>query len=376
MSGRVVICRSNPIAPDPRVEKEARSLSGAGYSVTVLAWDRSGQLPKHQICDGATIIRMALKADYARGLLNILPLLRWQLGLLSWLLKHRRGYDLIHACDFDTILPALLVKMLFGKKVIYDIFDFYADHLRATPHIIKIFIRSIDLWAIGVANAIILVDESRLNQIESSKPKRIAFIYNSPEEDQMPCSKKEKSNSELRIGYVGLLQVERGLLKVLEIMQKHPAWFLDIAGFGGDEAKIVNASAELSNVKFHGRVTYQKALEISNNVDVLFALYDPRIPNHRYSSPNKVFEAMMLGKPIIVASGTNMDQIVSVVESGLVVEYDNLHSIELAFEHLSQNPELLEELGGNAREAYDEKYSWKIMQQRLLDLYHSLLPIN
>lgn len=42
---KVVILRSNPVAPDPRVEKEARALSGAGYSVIALGWDRSAALP-------------------------------------------------------------------------------------------------------------------------------------------------------------------------------------------------------------------------------------------------------------------------------------------------------------------------------------------
>ncbi len=61
-------------------------------------------------------------------------------------------YDVIHACDFDTILPAILIKSLYGKRLVYDIFDFYADHLRATPMIIKMIIRRVDLWAIGRAD--------------------------------------------------------------------------------------------------------------------------------------------------------------------------------------------------------------------------------
>ena len=51
---------------------------------------------------------------------------------------------MVHACDFDTILPALMCKWLWKIKVIYDIFDFYADHLRATPNLIKRMIRAVD----------------------------------------------------------------------------------------------------------------------------------------------------------------------------------------------------------------------------------------
>ena len=53
-------------------------------------------------------------------------------------------------------------------------------------------------------------------------------------------------------------------------------------------------------------IDYESALELYAKCDLMFALYDPAIPNHRYSAPNKVYEAMLLGKPIIVAEGTGV----------------------------------------------------------------------
>ncbi len=58
------------------------------------------------------------------------------------------------------------------KMVIYDIFDFYADHLRRTPKIIIRIIRSVDLWAIGQSDAVIIVDDARVKQIEDSSPRK------------------------------------------------------------------------------------------------------------------------------------------------------------------------------------------------------------
>lgn len=129
----VIFCRSNPVAPDPRVEKAARVLSKVGYTITIVGWDRSGELPLIEKKDYATVVRVRIKAAYATGLANLPSLIHWELSLLGWLLFHYKEYQLIHSCDFDTILPALTMKWLFGKKVVYDIFDFYADHLRKTP---------------------------------------------------------------------------------------------------------------------------------------------------------------------------------------------------------------------------------------------------
>ncbi len=381
MKSRLVICRSNPIAPDPRVEKEARTLSQAGYDVTLIGWDRTGKLPQKDEVQGIPCVRLPIKAEFAAGMLNLPNLLRWQWGLLSWLIRHRQTYDLIHACDFDTIVPALVCQRIWRKKVVYDIFDFYADHLRATPEWIKKTIRAIDLRCVNKADAVVLADDSRWEQIRGSKPRRSAVIYNSPEDfhpgspdwketDQTPSQRRD--NSLLHIVYIGLLQVERGLFELFGVLRRHPQWSLDLAGFGGDEVRILEQLQGMSNINWHGRISYQESLQLSMAADTLIATYDPAIPNHRYSSPNKIFEAMMLGKPIVVAQDTNMDRIINQAECGLVVTYGDESALESALQRLEIEPELCQHLGANARKAYESTYSWKIMQARLLKLYAEL----
>jgi predicted deacetylase len=129
---RVVITRANPLAPDPRVMKTARTLREGGYGVVLVGWNMAGDQPDFERLDGFACHRLAVPARFGRGLVNMFHQLRWQIGLLGWLARHRNEYDVIHACDFDTVLAALCCKSIFRKKVVYDIFDFYADMLRAT----------------------------------------------------------------------------------------------------------------------------------------------------------------------------------------------------------------------------------------------------
>ena len=379
MKPRVLICRSNPIAPDPRVEKVARTLAGAGFLVTLLGWDRTGTLPLQSLEEGLQVYRLPIRAKYGHGLANLPGLLRWQWRLINWLVHHRSEYDLIHACDFDTILPAWFTKILWSKKVVYDIFDFYADHLRATPAFIKALIRAIDLRAIAWVDALILADDSRREQIHGAKPKRLAIIYNTPEDlsevkESQPNQGQDfrTSNAALRLAYVGLLQKERGLFQMLEILNRHPEWSLDLAGFGGDSEEIHDIARQMPNVRWHGRIPYDQALCLSQAADVLFATYDPAIPNHRYSSPNKVFEAMMLGKPVIVARNTNMDHIIRQENCGIIIEYGNLNELETAITLFKNDPGLRLRLGENGRRAYQTTYSWINMQSRLITLYNEV----
>jgi len=374
MAARIVICRSNPVAPDPRVAKTARTLAGQGYSVQIVCWDRMGMLTEQDKLAGSDedilIHRLRILGEFGHGLGNLPGLLRWQWGLLHWLATHRHEYDLIHACDFDTVLPAWVCKLLWKKGLVYDIFDFYADHLRATPEVLKKMIRWIDLWMIGKADAVILADDSRREQIASARPKRLEIIYNSPESvASIAVEQKATDSSGLRLAYVGLLQEERGLFEILAVLEMHPAWELDLAGFGGDEAKILAKANQMNNVHWHGRVAYEEALRLSQAADILFATYDPAIPNHRYSSPNKLFEAMLLSKPIIVSRDTNMDRIVERLDCGVVVEYGDVTQLDVALTRLYLDKGYRTRLGENGQRAYEAEFSWAIMQSRLIRLY-------
>jgi glycosyltransferase involved in cell wall biosynthesis len=327
---------------------------------------------------GSTCYRLPIRAQYGSGARNLPALLRWQAGLLRWLIAHHNEIDIIHACDFDTVLPALWCKQRYGVRVVYDIFDFYADHLRGVPGWLKNMIRSADLRVVNRADAVILVDESRFAQIAGAKPRRSAVIYNSPEDmlDQI----EHKANGDtlrgsrprLCIIYAGLLMVERGLLELISILPRHPDWRFDLAGFGGDEDRIVSAAEKTPNVRWHGRLPYASVLDLNFSADVLLATYDPSVPNHRYASPNKVFEAMMLGKPVVVARDTNMDAIISAHQCGLVVTYGDVACLENTLQRLAEDDELRKDLGRKGRIAYETTYSWAIMKERLLRLYHEV----
>jgi glycosyltransferase involved in cell wall biosynthesis len=372
---RVLICRSNSLVSDPRVDKVARALAGAGYAVQLVGWDNSGALPLVEDCQGIRVERIRIIVKNTRGLGLVPYELRWQAALTFWLFRRRAAFDVIHACDFDTILPALLCKRIWGMRVVYDIFDFYADMLRATPGFLKRWIRFFELRAIDRSDAVILADDSRREQITGSHPQRIAVIYNSPEaifeRGSNPPTPLPQSDG-LQIAYIGNLQVERGLLELLAVLARHPEWKLDLAGFGPDEIHIAAAAEKLPNVTWHGRIAYARALELNALADVMVATYSPAIPNHRFSSPNKLFEAMLLAKPIIVARDTNIDRIVQAEGCGLVVNYGDLPALEEVLVQLQHDPTLRQRLGEQGRKAYENSYAWSHMKIRLLKLYQDL----
>lgn len=367
---RVVICRANGVAPEPRVEKTTRTLQKGGHIVQILGWDRQGNLPRKEEKDGMNIQRLVIRSNHPTGLMNVFPLIFWTVRLFVWLFRQRKTYDLIHACDLDTVLPALWCKRLLGKQVVYDIYDFYADMLRKTPGWVARWVRKIELRAIDRADWVILADDSRVQQIAGSHPQRLEVIYNAPEEVDIPLLPRE--NTGLRLVYFGNLQVERGLLQLLAVLARHDEWRLELGGSGPDEEQILAEAGKLANVTWHGVLAYEQVLFYSQQADALIATYDPAIPNHRYSSPNKVFEAMMLAKPVLVARDSNADCLVERAGCGLVVPYGDQAALEGALAQLAGDGALRTRLGQQGRMAFEHEYSWEKMSGRLLNLYATL----
>ena len=102
----------------------------------------------------------------------------------------------------------------------------------------------------------------------------------------------------------------------------------------------------------------------------MFATYDPDIKNHKYSAPNKVYEAMALGKPIIVCKDTGIDKLVIENNTGCAIEY-NAESFIEGIKLLVLNEENLEKIKINAQRLYNEQYSWKSMELKLLEIYEN-----
>jgi len=371
---QVLILRSNAVDPDPRVEKIARWLSEAGYGVTVLCWDRERKSEKSEKREGFAVLRSRIPGKYGGGLRNAFSLFlfnAWLLFNLMW-----RNYDLVHACDFDTIIPAFIAAKIRRKKVVFDIFDLYSEaHLEGAPAVIRKIVRSLEVFFINRTDAVVIADELRKEQLKGSKPRVLVVIYNVPdiEPNLYDLTINTGPREKLKIGYVGILQNGRMLEELLRVVSESQDLELLIAGFGKLERKVLEASKAFDNIRFFGRVNYNDALNIYKQCDVIFAVYDPSVPNHKYSSPNKVFEAMALGKPVIVAENTGIDQLVRSANLGFVVRYGDVEQLRETFNRIKRMTDYeVKSLCERAIKLFEAKYSPQSMKHTLLSLYSKL----
>jgi len=367
----ILIIRSNDINPDPRVERLAKMLFNNGYNISILGTDFTGNL-NNENTEFYSLYRLKIRKRFKlTGLLNIYYLLILQYKIMFWLLKNIKKYDIIHACDFDTIIPALIIKYLKKIPVIYDIFDFYSDMLKKTPKLLKVIIKKIDYKAISLADTVIITDKFRKSQIGGAKPKRLLIIYNTPE-DLKNGFKYEKHQKKLKIIYTGLLTKERGIFEAINVIKNHPEWEFTMIGSGVAQNEIVNRIREMNNIYFDGKKNYLESLKITNENDVVLITYDPKIRNNKYSSPNKLFEAMMLGKPVIINKESIISRIVEKYNNGIIIPYGDEKSLEKALIILEDYSNY-QKMSFNSRMAYEKEFGWDKMSFDLNKLYEELL---
>lgn len=378
---RIVLIRSNPVNPYPRLEKTANALQKAGYSVKILAWDRSGNYEAREetvsLPDGkAPITRIGIKGEFSGGFKkNLFPLMKFEKFIYSWLIKHKDEYDVIHAYDFDTGFVANHCAKKLKKKLVYDIPDYYVDSHGLKGTFIGKLVQRSENNVINSADATVICTDKRKEQIAGTSPKRLAVLHNTPYDRQ--CGEFDESEfsfdkDKLKLAYVGILGRARFLDKIAEVVLNRDDCEFHIGGFGESmEGYFEELNAKDGRIKYYGRTSYDKTLYIEKNCDVICAMYDPSVPNHYYAAPNKFYEAMMLGKPIIMIKNTGVDEIVSKEKIGSVIEY-TAESLDKALTRLLSEKNEWDDMGKRARKLYDEQFSWNVMEKRLLNLYKEI----
>lgn len=349
---------------DQTVYKWARCLLDKGYLVRILLWDRRINKIDTKGLDVATY---RLRAPLGKTVVGAMLPFWW---LYIGYKIARENPDIVHAFDFDTMVPALLLQKIFRYKLMYTILDFYADTSRTgLLSIAGKALSVLEREAAEAADFVFIVDKSRLTQLSGRHIRNLEVVYNTPPDSNFP----KPSGPSNFVFYGGLLSETRGILQLIDAIGKVEGLRLVVAGIGPALKTVVSFSIHpTSKVTYLGWLNYDDILRLTRQSLAIVALYDPSIPNYVHASPNKLFEAMMTGKPIVVNEGTSLASLVYEENCGLVVPYGDVEELAKCLELLFRNSNLRDELARNARKAYEQKYSWSIMEARILESYRKL----
>jgi len=378
---KVVMLLSNPFNPDDRVRNEALVLIELGYQVILLAWDREGKFPELEMLSGLEIRRMPLRAGYGQGLGKILQYLqvwRWFVKEITLLQP-----DVVHCHDFDTYLAGVWYAWFHRRvKLILDAHENY--YMMMKPLVSQLgtgVVRLLERWLTRRADLLISANKATAEYYKNQGARKAVVVGNwkDPRAYQFDLSVLTKKYRELGIdgklviAYIGALSAERNVLPLIQAVRSRPWAFLILGGKGDQENEIRSACLQLSNVYFPGYIHPDDIPLITATADVIYYGFDPDNIYAPYNAPNKLYEALAAGKPVLAGDiGGELSSVVNSTQCGILLPKVNRDSIGAAIDSLADKS-IRAPMEAQSREAGLITYNWAIAKQRLISAYSSLL---
>lgn len=285
--------------------------------------------------------------------------------------------DLYHFHDPELLPYALKLKKA-GKKVIYDVHEDLPRQILSKHWIPAIFRKPI-AWCVEKYENYVSCKLSHIvtatphirERFKKLNPNSIDInnypILQSKERDKQRTAKKNS------ICYVGAASKIRGFTEVVQAMGKLNCT-LEYAGtFSpssyGEEIKNIPG---YKNVLNHGQITPEEVNKILDGSLAGIVTFYP-LPNHVNAQPNKIFEYMEAGLPVICSDFELWRNIVIKNKCGLTVNPLEPGEITEAVNYILDNKEVAHEMGQNGRQAVLNEFNWDKEKTKLLNIYSKIL---
>lgn len=368
-NNKVVLSVTNDLYTDPRVDKVCNFLTRNGFDVTLVG---------RRYGDSATLAPRAYKMHRLRLLFRkgVFFYAEYNIRLFFYLLFHH--FDLFVANDLDTLLPNFLISKLKRKRIVYDSHEYFCGELSiANRPFVKHVWKSIERFCFPKLKDVITVSQSIVDQYEQEYGIRPHLVRNIPPKATPPVTETRVSLQLPEDKTIIILQGNginegRGGEELVEAMS-----FVDdramllIVGNGTVIPQLKDRVKELQLehcVRFVPRVTPEMLFNYTYLADIGIALDRDLSMNLRFSLPNKLFEYIKAGTPMVVSNLIERARIVGLFRVGLIVEDFQAENIAEKINQLVNDKQLYDEMKANCKIAAED-LCWENEEKVLEEIY-------
>jgi glycosyltransferase involved in cell wall biosynthesis len=253
---------------------------------------------------------------------------------------------------------------------VYLLTDFTADSsslVLGLPKEIGSLVRWFERAVGSAADGLLAVSPGQLEvQLPGLRKRPHFIVFNTPEDGDVRPSISSRDMTTVFL-YAGILTRQRldGLIAAIGAVRRLPNVALTIAGSGECEGILRGVAQFAHNVQVIGQVPHEEVLSLTSEASCVLAMYDTSSLNNQIGLPNKLFEAMAYGKPVIVSKHSLAARVVAEHNCGLSVEYGNEKE---TYEAMKSACDLSWRVlhGTNGRSAFVNLYSWQSQQNGYL----------
>ena len=177
---------------------------------------------------------------------------------------------------------------------------------------------------------------------------------------------KIMNKEKLVIGYIGAVAYYSSLKALFEACNNIENVEIVIAGKGPDSEKVENEAKKYKNVKVLGRYNYEQDIsKLYSMVDVVYSLYNVDNYNVKLALPNKLYESIVCGKPIIVAKDTYLEEYVKELGVGFSAPYKDVDALKALIEDIYNDREKLSDISRKCMEIRND-YFYETVEEEFL----------
>lgn len=277
---------------------------------------------------------------------------------------------IIHSVNEEIAFLVLLLKNIKYKIIVLDIFDSLILRINKNKKCYEI-VKAITRLVYKRSDYIIVTDEARMKLLPQYLHKKTLVVYNTPDVNES-IDFSFRANNIFTIGVIGSISQKKGLKELLCATENIDGIRIDCFGILADEYSR-NVFIKNSKVFYKGMFSNEIAIQETAKCDLIFAFYEPSTLNNIYASPNKLFEAMYLGKPILMNSEVKMSKIISENDFGGTVPYYSVDGIKKVIKRYKEmDRKKYEELFYKERNFYCGYFAWENSKNNLLKIYKRL----
>jgi len=371
-STKIAFSVTNCICNDQRVMKIAEVVRMLDCDVTLIGRKSGNCCNSDSVPFKTKRFRMIFKRSFLfYSFFNI--------RLFFFLLFHK--YDLLVSDDLDTLLPNYLISKLKRLPLVYDSHEYFTGVPEIqNRHFVKWVWKSIERQLFPQLKYVMTVSDSIASQYEKEYGLRPVVVRNcSGNSDEI----KTFSRKELDINDDHLLlilqgtgiNIDRGGSELIDAVNFTDSVSLLIVG-DGDQLMFLKEKVSIlgltDRIKIIPKCPWITLMRYTRSADAGLSLDKNSNLNYQFSLPNKLFEYISAGIPVIATDLQEISKIINEFNCGILISEPSPVAISNAIISLRDNRELLIRLKHNSVTA-SKSVNWENESLKVVNLYESII---
>jgi glycosyltransferase involved in cell wall biosynthesis len=386
---KILMVLDHEFPSDIRVENEIKTLQSSGHEIHLACYTRINR-PENELYEGITIYRKkigTLTYKSSVACLRFPRYFRFWRRFLNSILKSEE-FEAVHVHDLPLAKVGVMMKEKHHISLIIDLHENWPAALETALHtntLLGRLLSSNRQWrtyekhmAQRADRIITVVDEmkERITKL-GIDPLKIIVLPNTLQKEWFDKSNTVPDPSYITLFYAGGVNIHRGLQIVINGLQfirnKYSNVRLWIIGAGSYINHLIEITKQLDleeRVIFFGWKNLHEISELLSKSDIALI---PHLKSEQTdnSSPNKLFQYMYFGKPILASNCSSIQRILAETQTGISYQNDSANDFADKLESLI----LMNDFSGYAErgiEAVRQKYNWEKTAESLINMYNQL----